>query len=82
MRNTIMIVIVLVSFGSSFYAYSKLKGESQKDKKELLALLIGQLIPLFALIFPQEGTKILFPEMEKKIEENKKLQSEITKKIN
>lgn len=79
----IICFIVIVSLGLSFYAYSRIR-KGEKDKKEIWALLIGQLIPLFALllpiILPQEGTKVFFPEMEKKITETKQLQEEIKEK--
>lgn len=84
MQNSIMVVIVLVSLGIFLYGYSKVKGDGEKGQKDFLALIIGLLLPLFTLlfpiIFPQEGTKILFPEVEKKIEENKKLEKEIAEK--
>lgn len=85
MSKYIICFIVIISLGFSFYAYSRIKkGEQEKDKKEIWALFIGQLIPLFALvlpiILPQEGTKVFFPEMEKKIEETKQLQEEIKEK--
>lgn len=85
MQNYIMIFIVVASLTSFLYGYSKLKVDSEsRDKKDLYALIIGLIIPLctllFPIIFPQEGTKILFPEMENKIKENEKLKKEIAQK--
>lgn len=85
MKNYIVIAIILISVGASIFGYYRLKIDNDKrEKKDFLALFIGQLIPLFALIipmlFPQEGTKVFFPEMEKKIEENKTLKKEISEK--
>jgi len=79
----IIVAIVIVSISLSCWGFLKLNNKDD-NKIQMLKILLGQVIPLLALLIPifmpQEGTKILFPEMEKKIVENQKLRKELEKK--
>ncbi|WP_265455800.1 NPCBM/NEW2 domain-containing protein [Enterococcus sp. HY326] len=83
MAKYVLIGVVVVSLILSVYVYSKIE-DKQKSKKEIVALIAAQLVPLAALIVPmivpEEGTKIFFPEVEAKIDENNALKEEIGNK--
>ncbi|MDT2751531.1 MULTISPECIES: hypothetical protein [Enterococcus] len=83
MYKTIIITVIIVSIISSLWGYSRIPNRD-KHRREFATLGIGLIIPLFTLIvpliMPQEGTKIIFPELEKKIEENNKLKKTVEEK--
>lgn len=78
------IAVSLVLIGSlvlSFYFLWQTTKNKDEQKSDMLKVGIPLLIPLIAFIFPlfepKAVTQIIVPELEEKIEENKKLKSEV-----
>ncbi|WP_207695771.1 hypothetical protein DOK67_0001518 [Enterococcus sp. DIV0212c] len=76
-----IIAILIFSLVVSFYFLWRITTGQQDQLKDMLKVGIPLLIPLFALlipfVLPQKATQIIVPELETKLEENKKLKQDI-----
>jgi hypothetical protein len=76
-----IIGILIASLVVAFYFLWRITKNQDDQMRDLLKVGIPLLIPLFALIstvvLPQKTTQIIVPELEKKIDENKKLKKEV-----
>lgn len=79
--NIVIGIVLISSLVISFYFLWSTTVDNEDQKSDILKVGIPLLIPFFSLLIlffsPQKVTQVIVPELEKKIEENKKLNNEI-----